>query len=884
MLIENLTKKYFSINRDNVIAINNISLSIEDGDFIAILGVSGSGKTTLMNCIGGFDKPTSGKVILDGLDLHKVDTNTMDYMRSQKIGYFFQDNNLIENMTVYDNIALPLKIQNHIYDHTYVDQVMSDLSINELKHRFPNEISAGQRQRVALARAIVKSPLILLADEPTGALDSKTAESIMSHFEKMNQFATIILITHDEKLAYQYAKRVIQIADGIIVSDERLKPNNKKENNTQVQNLAKRKYQLTWVDHLKLAFNDIKFKYTKSILSIILTMLALLMVSFSAVSASYDVKSAYINTVSNQKEVPFLALSKVLHQEDSFGLPYALNTGFSLDDLESINDVYQMEVIPKLSYAKIDLSGYATKDAQVSLFDDYKISGLSVINQNVLNEFRFDLVYGRLPEVNPNIVEIVLSNYHFELMRKFGFNQFINDVNTFSDLDHQVIVINDQDYLIVGIIDTKIDFKYDFLKDKQNEEQLNPDEFALYIQFLEVINSGVHKMIFTDESFIEEVYQPLIQKKIQFHSDEHIVLTHPDFTVNRIVDSIYHVDGIDYDIFSIQHTHTKYMYISISSVPNHMVLLNHIDAMINDLLNDFVNDYFDEIADQFESDTGKNSKEDYLQYIVSSEVNMYHPGKTSAYFRTEAYETVIPEYLENENIVFHSFIYTNQGMIEEEIPVVGIFFDQGFTYAVSDVLFHNIQEITNTGIDHVYVENGLAKKQYEMLISYQEDGNKTFSYEPVDIYMKGLNQLEERLELVAQIFFFGMIGLIVFTMILYYQMISTHIDQRMKDIGILKSLGVSNREIYQMFIIHALLLSLVAFVIHGVCLMLILLGFNAMMSSSVFVDLNIYSFSLVAIGITLGVSLIVPMVSAIIPLHKLAKKEPVDIIRAAYRS
>lgn len=883
MIIKHLTKQYTSQYKDIVTAVDDVTLSIDKGDFIAILGVSGSGKTTLMNCMGGFDQPTSGQVILGDIDLHHADKKTMDHIRKSHIGYFFQDNNLIENLTVYDNIALPLKMMNHHVNKELVYQVMQDLSIEELKHRFPNEISAGQRQRVALARTIVKSPKLLLADEPTGALDSQTAELIMTQFEKMNEVSTIILITHDEKLAYRYAKRVIKIKDGKVVSDERVKPH-KLDIDTYTIDKTIKQHHLSFFDHFKLAFNDIKYKKAKSILSMLLTMFALLMVSFSAISSFYDEQDAYIQTVSKQNGIKYLALEKNWNMVDSFGSPYDQPVGFTLDDLDSIKNTFDVEVMPKIPYMDTQLSFYATKDVQSSLYDQYAISGISEINSQILSQYGFDLIYGRLPEVNDQMLEIVLTDYHVDMIIKYGFNQIPYEINSYDDLVNQEIIINDQPVLIVGIIDTHLDDKYEFLKQIQSELELTEEESSLYLQFQEVMNFGLHHMIFTYEGFLEDIYRPLTEDYVEFHGDDRIMISHPDMTINRFIDSFYHEDAISQEIYYKNHTYDNYMVISISSLPKSNDLYNLIDMKTNELLDDFVNDHFDEIKDQFESNTGKNTKEDYLAYIISSDDNIYHPGKTLNFFRNEANEITIPQYLIDEEIIFHSYVYTKEGLTEIDIPVVGITFDHIFSYAFSDSLFQTIKDQADTGIGQIYVENGLSIGEYhDLLTSFQNEG-KSYQYQPEDIYMNGLNKLEERLELMGKIFFFGMIGLILFSIILYYQMISSHIDQRMKDIGIFKSLGISNNEIYHMFIIHALCLSLVSYVIHVIGLLIVLFGFNRLLSMSVFVNLKIYGLSIISVGITLVVALLVPLVSAVIPLYKLGKKAPVDIIRTAYRN
>ena len=215
--IKNLRKVYGK-GDTQVNALNGINLTVKRGEFVAVVGTSGSGKSTFLNMAGGLDVPTSGEVIVDGKRLDKLSEKELAVFRRRKTGFIFQQYNLIPMLNVYENIILPLKLDGRKADNTYVESITETLGLNSKLKSLPSQLSGGQQQRVAVARAIVTKPAIVLADEPTGNLDSRTSQDVLGLLKltstKFHQ--TIIMITHNEEIA-QLAERIIRIEDGRIV-------------------------------------------------------------------------------------------------------------------------------------------------------------------------------------------------------------------------------------------------------------------------------------------------------------------------------------------------------------------------------------------------------------------------------------------------------------------------------------------------------------------------------------------------------------------------------------------------------------------------------------------------------------------------------------------
>lgn len=215
-------KKYYGKGDNLVKAVDGVDLSIEEGKFVAIVGSSGSGKTTLLHMMGGLDRPTEGKVFIDNKDIHSMDDESLAIFRRRKVGFVFQTYNLIPVLNVWENITLPIEFDLKTVDNEFIEELMKTLNIYDKKNALPNQLSGGQQQRVAIARALATRPAIVLADEPTGNLDSKTSLEVINLLKQSvrKYHQTLVMITHDEKLA-QMADRIVRIEDGnLLVNKE----------------------------------------------------------------------------------------------------------------------------------------------------------------------------------------------------------------------------------------------------------------------------------------------------------------------------------------------------------------------------------------------------------------------------------------------------------------------------------------------------------------------------------------------------------------------------------------------------------------------------------------------------------------------------------------
>lgn len=212
-------RKIYGAGDTAVRALDGVNLSVENGEFVTIVGTSGSGKSTLLHMLGGLDRPTSGSVTVDGKNIFELKDEALTIFRRRKIGFVFQSYNLVPVLNVYENIVLPLQLDGRRADENFIQQIVKTLGLDGRLDALPNQLSGGQQQRVAIARALAAAPAIILADEPTGNLDSKTSQDVLSLLKVTSQkfSQTIVMITHNEEVA-QMADRIIRIEDGRIVT------------------------------------------------------------------------------------------------------------------------------------------------------------------------------------------------------------------------------------------------------------------------------------------------------------------------------------------------------------------------------------------------------------------------------------------------------------------------------------------------------------------------------------------------------------------------------------------------------------------------------------------------------------------------------------------
>ncbi len=460
--LKNITKTYKPKKGVPVEALRGIDLEIEDKGMVFILGKSGSGKSTLLNIIGGLDSADSGEIIIEGKSTKGFNEKDYDNYRNTYIGFVFQEYNILNEFSVGENISLAIELQNEKKNKERVEEILKEVGLEGYGDRKPNELSGGQKQRVAIARALIKEPKIILADEPTRALDSETGKSIFELLKKLSEDKLVIVVSHDREYAEEYGDRIIELNDGKICSDKCINKfeSISCESNANIKESAKNTH-LPFLRAFRMGAQSIKTKPVRLIITIVLCLISFAFFGLADTIAAYDRNKAAVNSIiNNQYETlavtsGYGALSSdISYLKDKTGLEFLGVTQIN-NISQDLNITYKSKVTGndgKKSYYNLTLSGYLPAD--------------KIIDNN-----KYKLIAGNMPEKDN---DIVVTKYIYEQFALGGITLFdgqqniyidpeeISDINDFVDKAYLQFIGNDDKQVlwkVVGVIDT--------LEDKQ---------------------------------------------------------------------------------------------------------------------------------------------------------------------------------------------------------------------------------------------------------------------------------------------------------------------------------------------------------------------------------------------------------------------------------
>lgn len=494
--IENITKQYVS-KHNAVTAIDGLSLSIGERGLVFLVGRSGCGKTTLLNLIGGMDAVTSGEITVAGRSLNRFRPKDYDAYRNTFVGFVFQDFNLIEELTVAENIGFALELQGKKPSDAAIEEVLMQVEMAGMGGRYPKELSGGQKQRIAIARALIKKPRLLLADEPTGALDETTGRQILELLKKVSRDTLVLIVSHDREFAAEYGDRVIELADGRLISDT---GEDEAEESAAAPSVKSR---LSMATCLKLAWRYLKSRKLRVAVVALLSVAALLMVGVTDLISAYDKQTAVISSL-YENQTPYVTLTKEKGLDYGKGIAW-YGDGFQLSDADVQALAAQTETavkgVYKPPFGSMELSqNYGSTLVMNEHYGEYvpALSGFVEFTQAELDDFGFALLAGHLPTGRGN--EIAVTDYVYQSFVRTGYchytgpvfelqdngekvseitwDEFMEDpakctgydmadignysrtvsaINTPDDLIGKSIFIDSRNYTITGIVDTGFD-------------------------------------------------------------------------------------------------------------------------------------------------------------------------------------------------------------------------------------------------------------------------------------------------------------------------------------------------------------------------------------------------------------------------------------------
>ncbi len=515
--LKNLTRTYKPKKGVPVQALKNVSLSFEDKGMVFILGKSGSGKSTLLNLIGGLDFADSGEIVIDGKSSKDFKEKDYDSYRNTYIGFVFQEYNILNEFTVGENITLALELQSQKGDTGRLEEILKEVDLEGYADRKPNELSGGQKQRVAIARAIIKDPKIVMADEPTGALDSETGKAIFETLKRLSQDRLVIVVSHDREFAEEYGDRIIELADGEVISDE-TKVKAQGERDAEINNLESvagdtapssglKKSRLPYKRALAMGAKMLRRKRLRLAVTIILCFFSFLSFGLVVTAMDFSKVDTDADLLRNMRQDGLIVRSALTYDEIYKGSLF----GASYNDLQKLREQTGIDFqgVAKEFNRRANYSYYNRSALGDGEYYSSDITGSLPAKQDLLDSQGYTL-YGRLPE-NEN--EFVISKYIYEKMALAGLiidavdtsedtvirPEEISDIQSF--LDKQLYLsspLTGEPSLVVGVVDTHFnsDGRFDVFKEPYQEAEYDRKGYNLRREFYDTGAEGYHTIAF----------------------------------------------------------------------------------------------------------------------------------------------------------------------------------------------------------------------------------------------------------------------------------------------------------------------------------------------------------------------------------------------------
>lgn len=854
--LKNICKTYITTNGYNTKALNNINIDFDEQGMTFILGKSGSGKTTLLNIIGGLDSYEYGEIIISETSSKNFCTQDFDSYRNSYVGFIFQDFNLLEDYNVYDNILISLQLQQKKRNEENIDKLLHDLELSDFKYRKINELSGGQKQRVAIARALVKNPKIILADEPTGNLDSVTGKQVLDLLKKISTERLVIIVSHNEGDAKKYADRIIKLADGIIVDDQR--------KNNNLFNTIKNKEQYNLIksflsikDSFKLAKISMLRKKLKLLLTIFLSTISLVFFTLSFILSTYNVNKSHSKLLI-ENNIPYLQIEKkyYLNENDKKGTTYSLNNKDVKHINETLNNtnndiVYTFSDINKGVNIVDLLHINITLDIEKNDYDLYTFTNHTpefVTNMDIINE----KIIGKKPNKEN---EIMISNYIADLIIANGIDTSERDsFGMYKKLypqSYEELVNSEnisfmlgtlENIKIVGIINYDLS-KFKILKDNKDLNSLYGNNLLIK-NFYEKIQF-IYNKIYVDISFLD-YYNEKTKNNLNTEYNYNINNKNNDFNTTD-----------SYNI-SVGYTNQPILYYNGKEwCYTNKLNSNEIIINVNHLKDFDLIDYTDNFSNYVKMnpniETEILEKDFFAYYINNKHINMIG--------------TIVDFTIQRRNELINTF---------NDLKIIG------FTGLISD---KNKQTLISEEIIRDYIANtfkqsailiyGNTNEQYENILTIMSDNNEYSIHTP---YSEEILTVLDTIKLFKNISYYVSIILLVFTTILISNFIYTSINYNKKNIGILRSLGARQNDVIKIFIWEGIIIAISSWISSTILLILTSNWLNNTIMSGTDFILTPFIINIWIIILMLIIISIIIVISSIIPLSKLSKMKPVDVI------
>lgn len=883
-----LKKVYKTKKGVSVEALKGVSIKFPQKGMVFLLGKSGSGKSTLLNLLGGLDKYDDGEIIIKGVSSKEFKQGHFDSYRNTYVGFIFQEYNVLEEFTVGANIALAIELQGRKATDDEINQILKEVDLEGFGDRKPNELSGGQKQRVAIARALVKNPQIIMADEPTGALDSKTGEQVFDTLKKLSKEKLVVVVSHDREFAEYYGDRIIELADGKIFSDVERTENDAKEEEGIIfgkdEFIIKKNYHLTEEDRnminaylsdkesdvkavvksnqkvgfektdeskigstngnfkliksklpLKNAFkigaSGLKHKKIRLAITIILSFAAFSMFALADTFGNYDHVKTCTNSIVDTN-ISYASVIKAKYVNDGSG-GYWDDWSYKLSkkDVEKITKdtgvEYKGVYVPangQTTLKNYDVNVKLTDREDVELYPTY-FSGYVEMNDEELKEMGYEIAAGRLPKGNQE--EIAISEYMYKTFEKAG---YVDDngkkylINAYEDLLGKNITIDQRNYKIVGIVDTKVDFdRYKSIIEnptgKSSAENLT--NYALAQELERIKAYSLSCAIIVGEGKTDSI-----------KSGESTAIEMSNFYIN-VENNNYMIGGSCIDKLS------NYDLAKITWVDDKKKALGEKELIVSK--GAFYNSRNDD-------NLSKDAAMDYL--------------KTNPTFNMD-YEMYDASEMKSEN----------------GWKIVGILDAEEEIYILPDEFYN--QKWTEKDGEYSFAVASMPKTKADIrsLVQYCYTQKNHVKYKMQNSVTFELDIVDEALKILSKVFLYVGIGFALFAAIMLSNFIATSISYKKQEIGILRAIGARSNDVFKIFFSESFIIAMINFVFSVITTGVITSIINSALRKEVGILITILNFGFRQVALLLLISIAVAAVASFVPVYRIASKKPVEAIR-----
>lgn len=877
-------QKISKIYDKNTIALNNITLSLPDKGLVFITGSSGSGKSTMLNLLGLLDNPSEGEIIVDGKFINKLKQKEIDYYRNTYIGFVFQEYNLLNNYNVRKNVEIALDLQKKKYKKEKILEILKSVGLDGLDNRKINELSGGQKQRVAIARALIKNPNIILADEPTGNLDYENSEQIFSILKNISTNKLVIVVTHNLEFADKYGDRVIELKDGIVISDS---INNNYIGESKTFSIVKSK--LSFWKSLQLALGNLKKKKLKLLVSTLLIIISLSIFAFFYNFTSFDINRTHAETMISQNETNIEIHKKIEGKNFTIESPVITFTNNELNELKSslnrkftkVSKVNEYNFYLSIHYAEINPIEHKNNYAYYNLNQSYTL--FLEYDLDELNQLR---IIGNLPSkeneilINKVLADFIIYNGITILEKN---KDGIYESKDFFPTTYKEIVNSNSKvqfgstYLVIsGIIDDDMSM-YENLKTTLDVEmEINPTN--IYNDYKTKYSSKLNEVIVANDFF----------DKTKFSSNNVLPVDFYKIAYSFNGNSFYPIESTAVINKKIKaYDGSKYFETDILNQNEIIIGITILDEIYN---NEYSNNYLEELKkakDKYDKKVKeRNKKIEVIEKELEKnpEYIYEYPDEIEAIDINKFNKEYFEKFISSKDIIGKSisidisdlYLRTQDEKTKryEDFVIVGCLSEDTNNYFSSESVLNQYMR-ENVEIISIYFNEKNKEKLIDIFNKFPNDKSK---YVVKTIYSDTISDVKNVVDNISSISIYCVIFSLVFAIVLFMFFTILSVNSNKKDIGILRALGAKTKDIYKIFYLETFLMGLFSSLLSIIIAYISVDMANVLISQRLFVNVKPIIFKFDIIYTLPLVLLLLTLLSFVIPLFKISKTKPIDII------